>query len=150
MADCLRCSIEPPQVPLDASSPVKKRVVALLLVCAAGSATAGWVRVRGDGVVNVLADPATIVRSGDIVKMWSVINYTQVRTMPDGKAYASSRQQLEYDCVEHQSRSLFFSRHTEYTGWGDVVYKNELPGRWIPVPEGSVGAALMKFACHLP
>lgn len=129
---------------------MKKRVVAVLLVCAAGSASAGWVRVRGDGVVNVLADPATIVRSGDMVKMWSVINYMQARATPDGKTYTSSRQQLEYDCVERQSRSLFFSRHTEYTGWGDVVYKNELPGRWIPVPEGSVGAALMKFACHLP
>jgi hypothetical protein len=129
---------------------MKKRVVAVLLVCAAGSASAGWVRVRGDGVVNVLADPATIVRSGDMVKMWSVINYMQARATPDGKTYTSSRQQLEYDCVEHQSRSLFFSRHTEYTGWGDVVYKNELPGRWNPVPEGSVGAALMKFACHLP
>lgn len=129
---------------------MKSGAVALLLICAAGSALAGWVRVRGDGVVNVLADPATIVRSGDIVKMWSVINYMQPRTTAEGKSYASSRQQLEYDCVEQVSRSLFFSRHTEFTGWGDLVYKNESPGRWLPVPPGSVGAALMKFACHLP
>jgi hypothetical protein len=129
---------------------MKKRVVGVLLICAAGSVMANWVRVRGDGVVTVLADPATIVRSGDVVKMWSVINYAQPRTTSDGKTYSSSRQQLEYDCTENQSRSLFFSRHTEYTGWGDVVYRNDTPGRWIPVPPGSIGGALMKFACHLP
>lgn len=129
---------------------MKKRVVGVLLICAAGSVMANWVRVRGDGVVTVLADPATIVRSGDVVKMWSVINYARPRTTSDGKTYASSRQQLEYDCTENQSRSLFFSRHTEYTGWGDVVYRNDTPGRWIPVPSGSIGGALIKFACHLP
>ena len=73
----------------------------LLLICAAGSAAANWVRVRGDGVVTVLADPSTIVRSGDMVKMWSVINYAQPRIAPDSKAYSSSRQQLEFDCVEN-------------------------------------------------
>lgn len=129
---------------------MKRRAVGVLLLCAAGSVMANWVRVRGDGIVTVLADPATIVRSGDMVKMWSVINYAQPRATAEGKAYSSSRQQLEYDCAENLSRSLFFSRHSDYTGWGDVVYRNETPGRWIPVPQGSIGGALMKFACHLP
>jgi len=135
---------------IDSSVQMKKWSVCLLLICAAGSAAANWVRVRGDGVVTVLADPSTIVRSGDMVKMWSVINYAQPRIAPDGKAYSSSRQQLEFDCVENQSRSLFFSRHTDFTGWGDVIYRNESPGSWSPAPPGSVGAALRKFACHLP
>lgn len=123
--------------------------VAVLLACTAGSAWAGWVRIRGDGVVTVLADPTNVARSTGRATMWSIINYTEARTTVDGKAYVSSKQQIEYDCVEERSRNLVFTRHTEYTGWGDVVYTNNALGEWTPLPEGSVGAALRRFACHL-
>lgn len=126
----------------------QKLIVGLLLACAVGSAVAGWVRVRGDGVVTVLADPANISRSTGRVTMWSVINYTQPRKTADGKEFFSSKQQIEYDCVEERSRNLAFSRHTEYTGWGEAVYANSTLGDWTPLPSGSVGSALRKFACH--
>ncbi len=126
-----------------------KKIVGLLLMCAAELAFAAWVRVRDDGVVSVLADPATVTRATGRATMWSVLNYTQPRKTADGKAYFSSKQQIEYDCVEERSRNLVFSRHTEYTGWGDVVYTNNALGEWTQLPPGSVGAALRKFACHV-
>jgi hypothetical protein len=82
--------------------------------------------------------------------MWSVINYTQPRKTAEGKEFYSSKQQIEYDCVEERSRNLVFSRHADYTGWGEVVYTNNALGEWTQLPPGSVGAALRKFACHLP
>lgn len=125
-------------------------VLGVLLACAAGSASAAWVRVRGDGVVTVLADPGNVTRSTGRATMWSVINYTQARKTADDKEFFSSKQQIEYDCVEERSRNLVFSRHTEYTGWGEAVYTNNALGEWTALPPGSVGAALRKFACHLP
>lgn len=125
-------------------------LLGVLLACVAGSVSAAWVRVRGDGAVTVLADPANITRSTGRATMWSVINYTQARKTADGKEFLSSKQQIEYDCVEERSRHLVFSRHTEYTGWGEVVYTNNALGEWTALPPGSVGAALRKFACHLP
>ena len=129
---------------------VRQWVLFVLLACVAGSASAAWVRVRGDGVVTVLADPGNVTRSTGRATMWSVINYTQARKTADGKEFFSSKQQIEYDCVEERSRNLVFSRHTEYTGWGEVVYINNALGEWTALPPGSVGAALRKFACHLP
>jgi hypothetical protein len=129
---------------------VSQWVLCVLLACAASSASAAWVRVRGDGVVTVLADPGNVTRSTGRATMWSVINYTQARKTAEGKEFFSSKQQIEYDCVEERSRHLVFSRHTEYTGWGEVVYINNALGEWTALPPGSVGAALRKFACHLP
>lgn len=125
-------------------------VVGVLLACVAGSASAAWVRLRGDGAVTVLADPTNIARSTGRATMWSVINYTQARKTVDGKAFVSSKQQIEYDCVEPRSRHLAFTRHTEYTGWGEVVYTNNALGEWTALPPGSIGDALRTFACRLP
>ena len=125
-------------------------VLGVLLVCVAGSASAAWVRLRGDGVVTVLVDPSNIARSTGRATMWSVINYTQPRKTVDGKQFVSSKQQIEYDCVEARSRHLAFTRHTEYTGWGEVVYTNNALGEWTALPPGSIGDALRTFACRLP
>lgn len=125
-------------------------VMGALLAGAAGSASAAWVRLRGDGVVTVLADPAKITRSTGRATMWSVINYTQPRKTADGREFLSSKQQIEYDCVEARSRHLVFTRHTEYTGMGEVVYTNNALGEWTALPPGSIGDALRVFACRLP
>lgn len=121
-----------------------------LLAGAVGQASAAWVRLRGDGVVTVLADPAKITRSTGRATMWSVINYTQARKTADGREFLSSKQQIEYDCVEPRSRHLAFTRHTDYTGWGEVVYTNNALGEWTALPPGSIGDALRVFACRLP
>ncbi len=129
---------------------VRFGVLAVLLACMADTSSAAWVRVRGDGVVTVLADPSNVERSTGRATMWSVINYTQPRKTAEGKAFVSSKQRIEYDCAEERSRHLVFSRHAEYTGLGETVYINNALGEWMPLPEGSVGAALRKFACHGP
>ena len=125
-------------------------VLGALLAGAAGQASAAWVRLRGDGAVTVLADPANITRSTGRATMWSVINYTQARKTAEGREFFSSKQQIEYDCVEARSRHLAFTRHTEYTGWGEVVYTNNALGEWTALPPGSIGDALRTFACRLP
>ena len=125
----------------------KKSAAGVLLLLLAGSAMADWLPVKADPKVRVMADPATIRRSGDMVTMWSVINYTSPRKTEDDKTYLSSKQHLEYDCVDRLSRRLEFSRHSDLTGLGQVVYSNTNSGAWSPVAAGSVAGELFKFAC---
>jgi hypothetical protein len=125
----------------------KKTAASVVLLLVAGSAMANWLPVKADSKVRVMADPASIRRSGDMVTMWSVINYTSPRKTEDDKPYLSSKQHLEYDCVERLSRRLEFSRHSDLTGLGQVVYANTNAGAWSPVAAGSVAGELFKFAC---
>lgn len=143
-------SLPPRKAALSVAVTRGRGVVGLLLACLATSASAAWVRIGGDGVVTVLADPANVTRGTGRATMWSVINYTQARKTADGKEFSSSKHQIEYDCVQARSRNLSFSRHTDYTGWGETVYTNTALGEWTELPPGSVGAALRKFACRLP
>ena len=126
---------------------MKKITAGVVLALVAGTAMAEWLPIKADPMVRVMADPVTIRRSGDMVTMWSLINYTKPRKTEDDKSYLSSKQHLEYDCVERLSRRLEFSRHADLTGWGEVVYSNTTPGGWSPVAAGTVAGELFKFAC---
>jgi hypothetical protein len=119
----------------------------VLLVCATGTALADWVRIRSDGTVTVLADSGSVSRSGDMATMWSMINYTTPRKTDDGEEYLSSRQRLEYDCIDKLSRRLEFDRYSDLSGLGRAVYSNKNVSAWSPVAPGSVAGELFKFAC---
>ena len=126
---------------------MKRAVMGVLLVCVTGTAWADWVRIRSDGTVTVLADSGSVSRSGDIATMWSMINYTTPRKTGDGEEYLSSRQRLEYDCIDKLSRRLEFDRYSDLSGLGRAVYSNKNASAWSPVAPGSVAAELSKFAC---
>jgi hypothetical protein len=126
---------------------MKSAVMGVLLVCATGTALADWVRIRSDGTVTVLADSGSVSRSGDMATMWSMINYTTPRKTDDGEEYLSSRQRLEYDCIDKLSRRLEFDRYSDLSGLGRAVYSNKNVSAWSPVAPGSVAGELFKFAC---
>ena len=126
---------------------MKSAVIGVLLVCATGTALADWVRIRSDGAVTVLADSASVSRSGDMATMWSMINYTTPRKTDEGEDYLSSRQRLEYDCTDKLSRRLEFDRYSDLSGLGRAVYSNKNASTWSPVAPGSVVGELFRFAC---
>jgi hypothetical protein len=126
---------------------MKSAVMGVLLVCATGTALADWVRIRSDGTVTVLADSGSVSRSGDMATMWSMINYTTPRKTDDGEEYLSSRQRLEYDCIDKLSRRLEFDRYSDLSGLGRAVYSNKNVSAWSPVAPGSVAGELFGFAC---
>ncbi len=65
----------------------------MLLAVVCSNAEADWVEVNRDEISTIYADPTTIRRAGDIVKMWSVFDYKKAETTSDGKPYMSSRSQ---------------------------------------------------------
>ncbi len=127
---------------------VRKAILIMLLTLVSSGAAAEWVEVYPyeKGFTNY-ADPATIVRSGDKVKMWSMGN----RKTPSDK-YMSFKYLIEYDCATAQYRWLDTSFHSEKMGVGTASYRTAARRYWKPIRSGSgtIFETLWIFACGKP
>ena len=126
---------------------MRKAILMVLLAGVSSSAAAEWVAVGGGETSTAYAEPATIRRAGNTVKMWSLLDFEKARVSAT-HVYMSVKGQDEYDCKEERSRRLYFSRHSGNMGEGEVVYTNADSDRWEPVPPRSVIGALWKLACE--
>jgi hypothetical protein len=91
-------------------------------------------------------DPDTIRRTGDLVKMWSLLDYKTVQTRSGG-SYLSSKEQSEYDCTEERERLKVFAAFSGNMASGTVVSLNPTKAQWVPPAPDSSGQAMRKFAC---
>ena len=109
-----------------------RAILVMLLAVVSSSAMAEWVAIAAaDGIISY-ANPATIRKSGNKVKMWSLIDFNSVQE-DAGDKFLSSKSQNEYDCKEERIRTLYFSWHSENMGDGDVVYIDRKPDKnWDP------------------
>jgi hypothetical protein len=126
---------------------LRKVIFMLLLAILSGSAAAAWVAVGGNDVSNTYVDPATILKAGDKVKMWHLVDFNAPQAKPSGKRYMSEKLQYEYDCKEPRARMRSFLSHSGNMGGGVMVEGDWHPRMWEPIPPGSVIDYLRKFAC---
>ena len=126
-----------------------KAILMMLLAIMSSSAMAEWVNVgmSDDGTLTFYTDPSTIRKSGNKVKMWSLLDYKTTQKIDDGKTFMSTRQQNEYDCKEERTRSLYIIAHSGNMARGTVVGRSDDSDKWRPVSPGSGGEDLWKFAC---
>jgi len=126
-----------------------KAILMMLLTIVSSSAMAEWVKVGTTNKYTFYADPDTIRKKGNIVKMWILFDFNSTHEgATAGHKYLSSKSQDEFDCKEEQRKLLYFSRHSKNMGGGDVAYTcNEPEMNWSPVAPDSVGKDLWKFAC---
>lgn len=129
---------------------MRKAIVMMLLAVVSGSAAAEWVKIGSSpslGGYDHYVDPATIRKSGDIVKMWGMYDFKTTRVVSDVR-YLSEKLQIEHDCKNERSQLLFFSMHAGNMGNGDpVYYTKSVPDNWTPISPGSVDETQWKFAC---
>jgi len=115
----------------------------------AGSAAAAWDRVgvADDGMV-VYADPATIQKSGDLVKMWSLLDHKTAEKDDTGKPYLSVKLLHEFDCKDERARTRYFSIHAGQMAAGRLL-SSEVRGdaEWMPAGRMFIGETLFRFAC---
>ena len=128
---------------------MRKSILMLLLAAVSGSAAAEWVKLAaGAGEGNTLhADPATIRRAGNKVKMWSLVDHQMALTDSFGKSHASEKVHWEYDCKDEQQRMLAYVTFSENLAKGKAVYSDSEPGKWKPVAADTPEEALWKIAC---
>lgn len=133
-----------------------KAIFIMLLALVSKSAVASWVEIGHSDAYTAYADPATIRKSGDRVKMWSLYDYKKALVSHGGdkKPYLSQKTQYEYDCKQGQKRMLAYSLHSGNMGTGDVVVRNSEPykeigdsEKWWPVVPESMAQSVWKYAC---
>ena len=119
-----------------------------LLVLSSEPAYAEWVQIdkTGDGMTTY-ADPDTIRRKGDLVKVWQLSDFKTIQTVGT-QSHLSFKRQSEYDCIEERTRTLAITFFSGNMGHGNVVINNSDEARWVPVAPGSVGQALWEYACE--
>ena len=126
--------------------PVMKRLTFSLILLISGAAWAGWKSVGEDNAATVYADPATVARSGNTARLWSLLDYKDFQRMVE-VGYFSQKTLVEYDCVERKARGLSLSLHAEHMGEGKMIYEDASPREWSPVPAQSVTEVLWTIAC---
>ena len=118
-----------------------------LPVLSSGPAFAEWVQVSAtDSGMSVYADPDTIRRKGELVKMWSLYDFKTEQYVL-GVLLLSSKGQIEYDCAGERLRGLAVAEFSGNMGKGTVVYTDSSEGKWVPVAPGGVDLALWTVAC---
>jgi hypothetical protein len=118
-----------------------------LLVLSSRPADAAWVEVGITDEATVYADPTTIQRKGDVVKMWHLHDFKTTQTVLK-KSYLSSRSQDEYDCTADRHRALASTSFSGNMGRGNVRSSYSIKGKWEPVPPSTITQSLWKVACE--
>jgi hypothetical protein len=125
---------------------MRKAIVAMCLAVLSGNVAAGWVAVSDTDRFITFADPASISKTGDTVKMWDLLDYRKVREV-EGFRYLSQKSESEYDCKKALTRPLVMFLHVGIMGSGETVFTSNTPDPWQRVEPGSVNEALLKYAC---
>ena len=121
--------------------------VITLLLLSSGPASAEWVAVStADPGMTVYADPDSIRRKGELVKMWSLYDF-KTEQYVRGVLLLSSKGQVEYDCAQERLRGLAVAEYSGNMGTGTVLYSDSSEGKWIPVAPHGVIQALLTVAC---
>jgi len=106
-----------------------------------------WSRLRlasnNDVGITTYADPTTIRKSGNKVKIWSLDDFKTVQKVG---GHMSTKIQDEYDYKKKQSRGLYVSFHSENMSGGRVVYTIDYPNKWQTVPHGGMEETLWELA----
>jgi len=120
----------------------------MLLAVVSSSAVAEWLEVSRNETSAVYADLANVDRTGDVAKMWTLLDFKAPQARPYATPYMSQKAQHEYDCKERRARIVHFLRYSENMGGGEVVPTDSEPEEWNPVATGSVVEKLWEIACR--
>ena len=127
---------------------MKRLLLGLMLLVTASAASAVWTQSGYNETSIQYVDRATILRNGNLVKMWDLADYKTERKSAAGHSYLSSKSQLEYDCKEEKMRLLALTLFDGQMGRGKAVYSNgNIKDEWEPIVKGSVGEARWETAC---
>ena len=125
-----------------------RKVIVMLLLVVSGKAIAGeWVAVNHNKYATGYANPATIVKDGNIAKMWTLVDCKTMTFFSGGSPFMSIKSQEEFDCKEKKLRTLVYTLHAVKMGEGEVIFRDSNPRKWEPVLPDSAMEDFLKIAC---
>ena len=120
----------------------------LLLNCV--PAHAGWRPITyatGSGGFTIYVDPATVLRTGDLVKMLVLYDFRFVQAI-NNTSYLSATWQQQFDCAGHRSRHLSYRYHSDNMGNGKLMLAgDDENNKWSAVTPKSTAGILWTIAC---
>lgn len=130
---------------------MQRAVLAIVLVGASASAGAElWVKVGENEKFTAYADPATMRRDGNMVKIWTMFDYRTAAQPGDaGRKFLSIKRYTEYDCK--QARMQVFEAVT-FSGnltKGEMVGTTRQKLKASPVASGTADDLLLDLACGI-
>ncbi|MBS0164633.1 surface-adhesin E family protein [Nitrospira sp. CMX1] len=130
---------------------VPRPVMVLLLLVAShtlseGSASAEWHLLDGNNHAKVYIDRETIIRTGDVVKVWILDDLKTPHTR-EFSSFSSVRAQEEHDCSKERFRLVAIEQFAGNMGTGDSIYKKSGESGWAPIPRGTMAQSVWKFVC---
>jgi len=129
---------------------MRKLIVMMLLAIVSSGAAAEWVKIREAGFssgYDYYADPVTIRRSGDVVKMLTMNDFKTKQIRTSGYQYLSSTAQNEYDCKRDRLRMLSSVLYEKNMATGFSLDTSIDSSNWKAVTPGSIDEAAWKLAC---
>jgi hypothetical protein len=119
----------------------------LTLLVSSGPACAEWMSFgASDSGTTVYADPATMRREGDLVKMLVLFDFKTKQTKAD-VSYFSAKAQMEYDCAEQRFEGHTVMYFSDNMGNGQLLDRSSGKGKRLRVAPGSLDHDLWKLAC---
>jgi hypothetical protein len=128
-----------------------RAILAAVLMLAATSASAEWVKVAETAGVAYYVDPMTITKDGAARKVSALQDYAKAQA-----GGARSRQlSLEIDCAGERLRGLTSADHAEPMSGGAVLGTADQPSEWIQVeaatgsniPRRTPNLSIIRFVC---
>ena len=125
-----------------------KVIVMMLLTVVSSNAMAEWVEVSSsdDLGITVYADPSSIRKADNKLKMWFLSDYKKARGLRSGR-YMSVMSQIECDYMEEQVRPGHGTFYEGNMAQGRPVSTGLSSLNWEPVSSGSIHEHLLIFAC---
>ena len=122
------------------------RLAPLLALLFAAPAWSAWTLVTEAGPGAVYADPATLARNGDMVRMAWLLDYRNFQRMVE-VGYWSKQAVSEFDCAQRRTRNLSVSLRAEHMGQGPSHYADDTVREWEAVEPDGVTGKLWQAAC---
>ena len=126
-----------------------KQLTLVLLSLATASAWAEWTLVGEVEIkerLTVYVDPATISKTGDIVKMWGMYDFSASKLLRGKGEYRSIKFQNEFDCSQRRFRVLSLSWYAGNMGSGEPISSSNVGTQWTPASSGTADEGLWEAA----
>jgi hypothetical protein len=129
-----------------------RAVLSTLLLIAATSAWAGWVKVAEVSDTAYYVDPESVGNTGNLRRVSVIHDYAQ---QEPGGGVRSRRVLYEIDCTSERLRSLSATEHSEPMAQGKSVNSWERESEWLYVapptgsnlPSRTPYRPIVKFVC---
>lgn len=126
---------------------VHKFALILFLTFASQVAIAEFVEFTKLDVATIYVDKSSLVKKGNVSKLWVMIDYNSPQSDKVGKMVLSDKLQYQYDCKEKQFQIIASSAHAGQKATGEIVSVNPDAPVLTPVVPGTLDEKFWEIAC---